>query len=241
MMNLIKYDWMKRWKFFAAGLAVFLFVDIDLTYRIIHKSDPNLISVIFISVLFVLAAALFFDHVGRMYRSLFKEEGQLLFSLPISGYRFLGGKILAVVLECFAVAFLVAGVLYIDFQILARFLPEITLPEQIPTMHLVQGLKVLGLIFLAYMFFLSMVYLSMTLSKSIFSSSKYGGLLSFICFLVVIRIFGALSDLFSRSADYYPGNMPTVTDIGWDSVIMIGFIIIMYTITGYLLDRKINL
>lgn len=40
MLNIIKYEWLRRWKFFLAGLAVFTLANIDLVSRIIIKGEP---------------------------------------------------------------------------------------------------------------------------------------------------------------------------------------------------------
>lgn len=243
MLNLIKYDWMRRWKFFAAGLIAFLLVNMDLLYRTISKSNPNAITVIFILLLFVMAVALFFDHVGRMYKSLFKEEGQLLFSLPISGYQFLGGKMLAVIIECLAVILFMGIALYLDYKIIEYFLPNffsgLIISTNVPLIQFMQGIEILGLMLLSYMGFLLMVNLSMVLVKSLFSSNKYGILLSFIFFLVISKIFGMFGNAFSFMTNY-----PTHTSVinaGEGGLVAAVFIMIMFIATGYLLDRRINL
>jgi len=241
MLNLIKYDWMRRWKFFAAGLIVFLSLNIDLLYRTISKSNPNAITAIFIFVLFVMSAALFFDHVGRMYRSLFKEEGQLLFCLPINGYRFLGGKMLAVIIECIAVMVLVGVAFYIDYKIITFFSPDILAGLEIhmnlPFVNYYQGIKIIGLILLSYIGFLLTINLSMVLVKSIFSSNRYGILLSFIFFLVISKIFEMFGNAFTLITNY-----PLHTSNAGEGSLILGiFIMIMFIATGYLLDRRINL
>lgn len=243
MLNLIKYDWMKRWKFFLAGLMVFLFVNLDVLYRTISQSDPNAVTAIFILVLFVMSVALFFDHVGRLYGSLFKEEGQLLFSLPLSGYRFLGGKMLAVVMESLALIFLIGVALYLDFKIinffLPGFLPQLTVTSNIPLTHFGQGLEILGIVLLSYLGFLLTVNLSMVLVKSIFSSNKHGILLSFVFFLILTKIFSFFSDAFTLVTDY--SLYGAAANVGESWLITGAFVFLIFSGTGYLLDRKINL
>ena len=242
MLNIIKYDWLKRWKFFAGGLVVFLLFNIDLVYRIINKNNPNIISALFVAVLFTMVLALFFDHIGRMYKCLFKSEGLLLFSLPVNGYRFLGSKILAVICECLAVASFVASVLYIDYQLLVFFapnpVPDITLAE-IPLEYFTQGLRMLVVMILCYIGFLLTVNLSMVLVKSLFASNKYGIILSFVFFLIITKFFSMLGNGFFQITDY--PLQPTITIMGSVELIMGAFIAIIFIITGYLLDRRINL
>lgn len=242
MLNIIKYDWLRRWKFFAGGLIVFLLFNIDIVYRTINKNNPNIISALFVALLFTMVLALFFDHIGRMYKCLFKSEGLLLFSLPINGYRFLGSKMLAVICECLAVAFFVASVLYIDYQLLVFYapnpVPDITLAE-IPLEYFTQGLRMLVVMILCYIGFLLTVNLSMVLVKSLFASNKYGIILSFVFFLIITKFFSMLGNGFFQITDY--PLQPTITIMGSVELIMGAFIAIIFIITGYLLDRRINL
>lgn len=243
MLNIIKYDWLRRWKFFAGGLLAFLLFDIDSIYRIISKSNSGIISAVFFTVLFAMTLALFFDHIGRMYKCLFKSEGLLLFSLPINGYRFLGSKMLAVILECCAVALFVSCVLYIDYQILdyfaVSFIPDITIAVHNLPINFFQGLRILWVILLFYIGFLLMVNLSMVLVKSLFASTKHGILLSFIFFFIVTKVFSMLSNAFFKTTNFSL-QQPSI-GTGEVELFIGAAIIITFIITGYLLDRRINL
>jgi hypothetical protein len=75
MINLIKYDWLRRWKFFLAGILVFVGVNWNIFNRISHGLGPNFITAILILFLCILSAALILDHIGRLYRTLFTDEG----------------------------------------------------------------------------------------------------------------------------------------------------------------------
>jgi len=243
--NIIKYDWMRRWKFFLAGLVVFAVVNTDLTARLISKGRPTLISGVLIAVLFTMAGALVVDHLGRMYKPLFSGEGTFLFSTPLSGYSILGGKILAVALEYIGVALFVTAVFTIDYFVLARHLIEMQLPDGISfNLFLTRGLQVNLLLLMGYLLFVLTFYLSVALSKSLLSSFKYGGLLSFIIFMCITQLFPHVAAAF---LDVNPIHIsvgpqsPAFTGL-WLSAV--GFaaaaIAVLFLATGYLLDRKVN-
>lgn len=237
MFSLIKYEWMKRWKFFLAGLVIFLFVNVDLMVRLVNKSAPTKITTIFIGVLFAMGVALFFDHVSRLYRSLFTEEGVFYFSLPITGYHLLGARILGVVAEFVAVSAVALITAVIDYKIMAQIYTELSvkLPENI----YIHGLKGFLLGLLMYVTFLLIVYMSMVLAKSIFASIKYGKVLSFICFITISKILAKIGMLLGSVNGRSTVQAGAAGPVEW---MLVGLTaLILFGITGYLMDRKINI
>ncbi len=236
MFNLVKYEWFKRWRFFLAGLVVFLLMDIDIVYRVMHKASPNLLFVVLGAILTVMGFILFFSQILRMYSTIFSEEGQLFLTMPLNGYRFLGGKLLAVVIECFVVLVSVGVVGYIDYLIVAPVLGHIELPRQITitgSSLLLEGTKAIFIGFLGYVSLLLMVYLSMVLAKSIFASVKHGKALSFVIFILILGVVGKIGDLAFAQGQH--------CDFMGSSALLIPLVIILFGITGYLLDRKMNI
>lgn len=239
MLNFIKYEWLRRWKFFLAGILVFIAVNVDLISRMISKMSPNFISVILVALLFALCVALVLDHIGRMYRSLYTDEGFMEFTLPLNGYQMLGAKLLAVVLECAAVMIIVGLVTYVDLMYMEKTIIDLQLPQFTWEIFL-NILQVTGLALAGYITFMLMVYLSLALAKSLFASFKHGMLIAFGCFLVLGKILELLGDLVNINAGYSThGPHVMVETTGWlVSAVLIG---ILFAGTAYLLDRKINL
>jgi hypothetical protein len=191
-------------------------------------------------ILFAMAVILGVDHIRRMYTNLFTEEGQFLFSTPLSGYKILGGKLTSIIAECIGILIFVGLVGFIDYQMLANKFPQISLYEIMPTEYIPEAFKILLLILVGYITFLLTVYLSMALTKSIFSHVRHGKLLSFVFFIIISYITGYVSDLFLR----YPGDMMVMEFNKVPNVyILLSFIMaaILFGATGYLLDKKINL
>jgi len=239
MLNFIKYEWLRRWKFFLAGILVFVLADLDLFSRIISQESPNYISVILIALVFTLSAALVVDHLGRLYRTLFSDEGFTELTLPLSGYQLLGAKLLAIFLECVAVMTIVGIVAYFD----AIYVDMIALNWQLPSLTWEIGLEVLkglGFILGGYIILVLMVYLSLALAKSIFATFKHGILIAFGCFIVLAKVVDYLGDILSVSARYYlHGSVAFMTTTDW--LIIIVLIGLLFISTGFLLNRKMNL
>ncbi|ATW26616.1 hypothetical protein [Candidatus Formimonas warabiya] len=231
MFNIMKYEWIKRWKFFLAGLVLFLLLDIDLVNRVLHQVSPTGLAAALGAVLMAMVMALFFGHILRMYSTLFSDEGLLFLTIPVNGYQFLGAKLLAVVIECLAVAGFVGIVGYIDYLVVAPLLGNIPFHFTIPSDCVSAGGKIIFLGLLSYVTLLLMVYLSMVLAKSIFAPVKHGKVLSFIIFLVMSK---ALTEL----GVFVDGQ--GLDQIGtW--VFMVALVALLFGLTGYLLDRKINI
>lgn len=239
MLNFIKYEWLRRWKFFLAGILVFVAANVDLINQIMHKSNPTTLTAILIGVLFALYVALVFDHIGRLYRSLFTDEGFLELTLPLSGYQLLGAKLLAVVLESIAVMVLIGVVGYVDLLYLVKLVPNAQLPPLTGEIFM-KILQVLGLILGGYILLLLTIYLSLALAKSIFASFKHGKLIAFGCFLVITKGIEFLGDLLNVNTGYST-HEPAVIMATTDWLIVIVLIGALFTGAAYLLDRKINL
>jgi len=242
MLNIIKYEWMSRWKFFLSGVILFILLNIEIIRNAVKKGSPTIFAGILISMLFAMGIALFLDHIGRMYKHLFKEDGHFLFTTPLTGYTILGGKIVTVFLEILGILLFSAGVAFIDYLILSPTLPEMNFNLMLSSNHLSTGLGVLLSIILGYLAFVLMVYLSMTLARSIFAVFKYGKILSFIFFIVLSKVITEFStrfyDLISLDVHNAISFNPNVGSMLLTNTIVL---IMLFIATGYLLDRKINL
>lgn len=242
MFKIIKYDWMSRWKFFLGAIAVAIILNIDIMRRILTEdsSEPSMFTFILFMSAFAMAVILGVDHIRRMYTNLFTEEGQFLFLTPLTGYEILVGKLSAIIAECLGILLLVGLFGFIDYQMLANKFPQISLYSAIPTEYIPEMFKGLLLILIGYIIFLLTVYLSMALTKSIFSNVRYGKLLSFIFFIIISNVTAYISGLFLKfPTDMFVMELNKIPSI----YILLNLIMaaILFTATGYLLDKKINL
>lgn len=239
MLNFIKYEWLRRWKFFLAGILTFIVVNVDLLMRIMQKEGPNFISMILMMLLFGLGAALVLDHMGRVYRILFTDESLTELTLPLSGYKLLGAKLICVVLECIAVMFIVGLAAYID----VRYLDMIYFSWQMTQITweiFFQMLQVAGLVLGGYITFILMIYLSLALAKSFFAPFKYGKLIAFGCFIALGKVTEVIGNLININGRYSLGGPVFIVAIN-DWLVMAVMVGVLFTATAYILDRKVNL
>ncbi|MBB6217837.1 hypothetical protein HNQ80_003973 [Anaerosolibacter carboniphilus] len=242
MLNIIKYEWISRWKFFLSGVILFILLDIEIIRNATNNSAPTAFAGILVAILFALGIALFLDHIGRMYKSLFKEDGYFLFTTPLTGYSILGGKMVTVFLEILGILLFWGGIAYIDYLILSPSLPEINFDLVFSSNHIFTALKVVFSIILGYLVFLLMIYLSMTLARSIFAAFKYGKALSLICFIVLSKVITEFSTAFYDLTNQGVHNAINFSpSVGGFMLINTIIFIVLFITTGYLLDRKINL
>ncbi|NLC76870.1 MAG: hypothetical protein GX750_04540 [Clostridia bacterium] len=240
MLKLIKYEWLRRWKLFLAGIVTFLAANMSLMSNLMQGAEnPRTLTAVLIGLCFALSVVLFIDHVGRLYRTLFGDEGYLELAVPLRGYQLLGGKLLAVIVECIAVIGIIILTIYLDALFIAK-------AEALPfgfslsfSEVLTAGQLVLMLLS-AYIGFLTTIYLSMTLAKTVFASFRHGRLIAFGCFLAISWLLEkthlALSP-FTESAT----DLPDILYSGTDWVITVAMLLVLFLSTSYLLDRKINL
>ncbi|WP_129597423.1 hypothetical protein [Anaerophilus nitritogenes] len=246
MLKLLKYEWMSRWKFFLGGIVIAIALNIDLIRSILNEQTPSKFAIFASIGIFVMGVGLFFDHIARMYKSLFGEERYLLFTTTCSGYHILGSKIIGITLEAFGIFVFAMLMMIIDQKIAVYKYPQ--LMENFQSFY-TEGIKEIFTLFMillvGYITFILIIYLSVTLSKSVFSVFKYGKILSFVCFLVISRIVGKVVGYFDKFVDMHALSYG-MTSFNFEgsmsyfvfNLCMIG---ILFMITGYLLDRKLNL
>lgn len=240
MLNLIKYEWLRRWKFFLAGIVIYIAANVNLVSNVTQQADPTTLTVILISLCFALSVVLFIDHVGRLYRSLFTDEGYLEFCVPLPGYRLLGGKLLAVILECIGLIALIGITVYLDALYLAKAGPyavdfSFSLEDGISIVQLILLLLVI------YITFLLIVNLSITLSKTLFASFRHGKLIAFGCFLAITKVIDIINQGLVSLFEELPNQLSGVIFSGVDWLTTGAVIIVLFLSTSYLLDKKINL
>ncbi|MBF8983252.1 hypothetical protein IZY60_06860 [Lutibacter sp. B2] len=244
MLKLMKYEWMNRWKIFLGGLTVCILLNIDIVSRIMNKNDYlSLYTGTLFLVVFVMGIVLAVDHIIRMYKSLFTEEGQLLFTTPLSGYKILGGKIANIILESLGIGVFAGIFWFVDYKVILNKVPELEMLSKLPPNFVLNIMKMLMLMLFGYITLILMIYLSMALAKSIFSAIKYGKLLSFLFFILISKVVGTITSWLGSFTDssYLLANGIDFTIPNTSFLISIGMIAMVFIVTGYLLDRKINL
>lgn len=258
MLNLIKYEFIKKSKLIVITLIMTLAINLLLITRGAGGS------VIFLSFFPMVMSVFYIVDIIKLYSDdLNKKSGYMLFMTPNSGYKIIISKILTAIIEGFALLLLYfiyvlingAYILYVAGNNVNFSFNEIIYSIN----NLLSGslgfnlghvfmFLITGLLFLVS--FLTTAYTAMTIRKSIFSEIKFGGALSFVIFLLINWAISSVSkEIFNIFTPYYNfidiTSRTTATDLVYIfmpiNVLSLIQIVILTLCSGYLLEKKINL
>ena len=264
MLNLIKYEFIRKYRLVFMILITILALNLFLLTRGVGGSMLFLVLSPIVLYVFYLA------DIIRMYSDdLNKKTGYMLFMTPNSGYKIISSKLLAAILEGFGLLliyflFIIVNSIYIiisigevvDFRRILSSINNILSGSLGYSFNLIYLFITLFSILVFIIAFITTAYTAMTIRKSLFSEIKFGGLISFIIFLLINWITTYVSSwlygLLSNISPYYE-SMDIILSTGrfnQETLIMILLpmisVAIIQTITltgfsGYLLEKKINL
>ena len=259
MLNLIKYEFIRKYKLIAGTIITALALNVFLITRGIGGSAT------FLVLLPLVLSVLFIADIVKMYSDdLNNKTGYMLFMTPNSGYKIISSKVLTAVLEGFALLFIYLIFLLINGAYIAVSMGnEIDFSQIIKVVNnLLSGslgfnlghISVFLLAALTFIIaFITTVYTAMTIRKSIFSEIKFGGLFSFIIFLLINWGLSFISDKFFEIITPYYDSIDIVSSTGRIAagelaMILLPMIVVLIVqaialtgISGYLLEKKINL
>ncbi len=266
MLKLIKYEFIKKSKLLLILLVTAILANIGLG---LAYGENGMGMFLGLSPL-VLGIIYLYELIKTYSDDLNKKTGYMLFMTPNSGYKIIGSKLITIILVGFIfftsyMIFVLANLSIIAYKMVGDFS---LIADGIN--QLIEGLNMLIsgtlginigdllLIFIvgivSSIVFVLTVYAAITIRKSIFSNTKFGGLLSFIIFVIINVIYSNLAELV--------GNMfkieTIVTEISANLTVthpssqifllfaaMIVFNCIIASIlmlgSGYLVEKKINL
>jgi hypothetical protein len=255
MLNLIKYEFIKKYKSAIIALIASAVLNLFLFTKGVAGSS------IFLVFFPMVMAVVYISDIIKMYSDdLNKRSGYMLFMTPNSGYEIIVSKLITAVIEGLSILLIYfiyvlingAYIIYISGA-------EINFNEIIITVDkLVSGsfgfnlAHVFMFLLTALLFlisFITTVYTAMTIRKSIFSEIKFGGFLSFLIFIVLNwAISYVSSEVYNLLTPYYNSfsmSRPTATELVYImmpiNIWSIAQSIILTFFSGYLLENKINL
>lgn len=255
MLNLIKYEFVKKYKLALAALIISASLNIFLITNGVAGSA------MFLAFFPMVMAIVYIGDIIKMYSDdLNKKSGYMLFMTPHSGYEIIVSKLITAVIEGLAILLLYfiytlingAYIIYVSGA-------DINFNEIINAVNSLLSGSLgfnLGHVFMflltALLFlisFITTVYTAMTIRKSIFSEIKFGGALSFLIFILLnFAISKVSSEVFNLLTPYYNTftmSRPTATELVYImmpiNIWSIVQSIILTLCSGYLLENKINL
>ena len=231
MLNLIKYEFIRKYKLIAGTIITALALNVFLITRGIGGSAT------FLVLLPLVLSVLFIADIVKMYSDdLNNKTGYMLFMTPNSGYKIISSKVLTAVLEGFALLFIyLIFLLFNGAYIAVSMGNEIDFSQIIRVVNnLLSGslgfnlghISVFLLAALTFIIaFITTVYTAMTIRKSIFSE--------------IITPYYDSIDIVSSTGRIAAGELAMI--LLPMIVVLIVQAIALTGISGYLLEKKINL
>jgi hypothetical protein len=241
MFNLIKYEWIRKWIYVVGALVAVLLLNIG-TYLKGMDANSQIGSLLGLnSILFFISIiVLFVIHVRKMNKLLFSDEGQFTFLTPLNGYEILGSNLIGALLDIMLLLLTFGIIILVNFK-----LNDMEIIRQSIQYIEVTGINLNNMItsmligiFISYSLLLISIYLSMILVKTLFYNVKIKKILSFVVFIIVVRMNLFISEVLSNT------NVG-VEEIGTELVFMsllktLLIVLVWYGISGYLLEEKVS-
>ncbi len=237
MINLLKYEFKKKYKVYAVILIAFIILNVffKLTQEALNFVDLSesvvsfAVTIIFSFSLTILAMV---SVINNLRLEVKNPTRNLYFSLPISTYKKLGSKMIVAIFEISA-AIIIGGLtsygffnnMVGDFRGLIN--EEVLTKDILP--KVIEGF-VSSLSFSILM--LLIVYFSIVFYRAFLSQVKFGKVISFVLYFGILFLtlrypIVYLRESFNENSYLYSGSLAIIS-------------IILFFIVGYLLDKKTN-
>lgn len=261
--KLMKYEWKATWKLLLAAnllTVVMTFLAAWMVHIMGSSSASNMVDFVAVMVIITYVGSMFAVYVGtaiylihRFYTSTYGDQGYLLHTLPVDTHHIIIAKVLVsaiwvlinTVLIYLSVIFLFASSEDFLVSMMEGMMDAITFlgAEKISVFTVVMTV-------IAYLFSLFARVLKVGACISLGQlSSNYKLMLSFAWYAgiyLVERIFQGvyfgLRLAFSRK-DSYVSTFSHYYDNQWETTLLAAIIscVVFYTLTWYVMDRKLNL
>lgn len=249
MLNLIKYEFVKKYRMFMAVIFTTILAGIYTSLKFGERGLAALAIILSVG-LFILYAV----DVVRMYsQDINRKTGYMIFMTPNSGYTVIGSKVITALLEGLGMLIFFILAMILNGTIVfgpSNFFEISFLNGGLPFNDLILYMSiVLTTVLLFAIQFLLTIYSAITIRKSVLANVKLKGLISFGIFIALNYIVGKIYEMPYNILNYSENveivNMPLPIELfKMLAPLMVTSIILCAALTflsGYLLEKKINL
>lgn len=247
MSKLIKYEF-KKTLFSKYVLLVFTIIaQVIFMYGVVAEKDQwtawgigSLAACAIIGMFFIGV-----ESILSMHQDLNTKQSYMLFLTPRSTYQILGAKIIQNGLSIFIVGALFGILAIADFSFmvirmdgleeLLEFANSMLKSFLDLEIYVTKTQLFLG-IFVGLAAWLNMIvnaYLAIVLSATFFAGRKFSAIVSFLFYIV-------LGSLESRAYNLIPTTATVEAQMGWMIGVSMIMIVICYILTGWIMDKKLN-
>ncbi|QHA00109.1 ABC transporter ATP-binding protein [Dehalobacter restrictus] len=261
MANLIKYEFIRKWRGLGIFMAIVLILNAVILIKLqigMHTPDEQMIALgaFFTGILGVFFILYIIDVTMMYSRDLDHKTGYMFMLTPNSGYKILGSKVITAILEgllFLLVYLLLLAVNFVGFyaEPLRALVGSDLFSKVISQVHL-EGINLtsyfavnLLMMFVSIVGLFLMIYAAISIRKSILAEKKFGGLISFIIFMLLAWADSAITntlttDIFSANSMISPG-VPSYTFLLIQILIQVVLGAVFFCVSAYLLENKMDM
>jgi hypothetical protein len=267
MFKLARFYYKRKYKIVVAMAFLYTFINLLLLKGLKNESDKDIIPALIIFAGFAVFFIIIFLAAGEFRKNLYEDSACLIFLTPQSSYSILGAKLTSAVLEL--LPFLILTIIFFSISFIFAYpigsgnLSNIHTPKEFAsflcTKHLPKIVLLMGLIILysiiALVEAIITTYFSIIISKALIRGKKFAGISAVFIFMLVTFIIYKIEMLF----ELIPGNPRldlTPFSLGnanfsvsltnqslpiWSEVFCLFFYLGLFLITGYIVDKKLDI
>lgn len=262
MLKLMKYEALRKQKLLFIAITIIVLVEALIIFTL-YKGGAAIGLTLFLVFLLGFGGIIFIlvDNINMYSQDLYKKQGYMFFLTPNNGYKILGSKVLIGLIELLVGALIYYGIMFLNYKIVINLYLNETSRKASELMDFFGAFfidkmppasdifLVLLTIILGWFAFILTVYMAITLSKTLFKNIKFGGVISFVIFIVlniiisiiqykVLKINGGSGGMFIRANEM----SYTLEEYSTISCIYNGILsIILFFFSGMLLNKKVDI
>lgn len=261
MIDLLKFEFLRKKSLFQIAISMIVLSQVFLLFRFYCTNKAFRVDyfegfvMLYLIILLIVFIILYLVDIITLFRNdIYHSEGYMLFLTPNSGYKILASKLCFAIIEGIAVAIIFSLVFVLNARVLygASFFKDLIQIEadwNIISLILKTGMSVV----ISLVSFALTIYLSFAIYKSLFPNFRFKGLLTFAIFIGISVFKGRVVAYISMfqikntyslliEKDSLTKTLEMIAEaVSVNLAINIVGSIIAFFITGYLLEKKINL
>ena len=207
MGKLIKYELKGNYKIFCSLFTIIILLQGLFLTRIGHwKSGSIMGMTVLVNIVLFITILIFIEK--SFANEIYEDRGYLTFTLPVSGYKVLGSKIIVGLLWL-----LISGFIsFISFKTIINGLSGEDLIKIITSSVNIKQFVLLGIIYaiVVLIMLLLTIYFSITLTRVAYKGKKISGFIGFIVFIVLNFVISYIS---YKVGDIFPHEMKISLDM----------------------------
>ena len=246
MLKLLKYEFRKTWYTKAILLIITLIAEAAFLIGVFADKDEflafSILALVMLSTFGIMAIGLM--SLTTFHQDLNTKQSYMLFMTPNSSYKILGAKVLENGLSIFLGGVFFALLGLGDLSIMAAHEGDLmmvidlfrTLLEGFQDYFTITPQNVIAVFFTIlsnWLMILTTAYFAIVLSATFFAGKKFSGLISFVLFLLVLEGLTRIIRLIPRPGMFFQ-------DMVIYSVTALVLTVIMYFVTGWIMEKKLS-